>query len=105
MISTFLEVEYNKAQYSFLKSIYVDDNWDPWLGEKTEHGYDRVSMHFALTIGPVLIIVLLAIITLWGVSVHAQFSTLVVICPLQSGPKVNLDWTLKEIEDGQEARA
>jgi hypothetical protein len=28
-----------------------------------------------------------------------------VICPLQSGPKVNLDWTLKEIEDGQEARA
>jgi hypothetical protein len=28
-----------------------------------------------------------------------------VICPLQSGPKVNLDWTLKETEHGQEARA
>ncbi len=27
------------------------------------------------------------------------------ICPLQSGPKVNLDWTLKETEHGQEARA
>ena len=27
-----------------------------------------------------------------------------VICPLQSGPKVNLDWTLKETEHGQEAR-
>jgi len=26
------------------------------------------------------------------------------ICPLQSGPKVNLDWTLKETEHGQEAR-
>ena len=24
------------------------------------------------------------------------------ICPLQSGPKVNLDWTLKETEHGQE---
>ena len=28
-----------------------------------------------------------------------------VICPLQSGPKVNLDWTLKETNNGQEARA
>jgi hypothetical protein len=28
-----------------------------------------------------------------------------VICPLQSGPFVNLDWTLKETEHGQEARA
>ena len=28
-----------------------------------------------------------------------------VICPLQSGPKVNLDWTLKETKNGQEARA
>jgi len=28
-----------------------------------------------------------------------------VICPLQSGPFVNLDWTLKERENGQEARA
>ena len=28
-----------------------------------------------------------------------------VICPLQSGPKVNLDWTLKEKRNGQETRA
>ena len=27
------------------------------------------------------------------------------ICPLQSGPKVNLDWTPKETNNGQEARA
>jgi hypothetical protein len=26
-------------------------------------------------------------------------------CPLQSGPKVNLDWTPKETNNGQEARA
>ena len=31
--------------------------------------------------------------------------TMLLICPLQSGPKVNLDWTLKETEHGQEARA
>jgi hypothetical protein len=30
---------------------------------------------------------------------------MLLICPLQSGPKVNLDWTLKETKNGQEARA
>jgi hypothetical protein len=29
----------------------------------------------------------------------------ILICPLQSGPFVDLDWTLKETEHGQEARA
>jgi hypothetical protein len=29
----------------------------------------------------------------------------ILICPLQSGPKVNLDWTPKETNNGQEARA
>jgi hypothetical protein len=34
----------------------------------------------------------------------AEIAALVLICPLQSGPKVNLDWTLKETKNGQEAR-
>jgi hypothetical protein len=30
----------------------------------------------------------------------AETTLLFLICPLQSGPKVNLDWTLKETEHG-----
>ena len=37
--------------------------------------------------------------------VEAGKIDLEVICPLQSGPLVNLDWTLKERNNGQEARA
>jgi hypothetical protein len=36
---------------------------------------------------------------------RSALGTQQVICPLQSGPKVNLDWTLKETKNGQEARA
>ncbi len=41
-------------------------------------------------------------------SAHDQVavgSELALNCPLQSGPKVNLDWTPKETNNGQEARA